>query len=50
MLSVLNAAERTASDWRRLFELADRRFVLVGIRRPRGSTMSLIEDEKIVLE
>jgi len=43
MLSLFNSSERTLLAWRNLFALADPRFVLADIRRPEGSTMSVIE-------
>jgi hypothetical protein len=43
MLTVWNACERTAKDWEKLFELADKRFVFKGTTLPQGSIMSIVE-------
>lgn len=38
-----NSLERTASDWKRLFELVDKRLRYVGTSTPPGSAVSIIE-------
>jgi hypothetical protein len=43
MLSLLNAQERTKSDFAKLFQLADKRFKLVKITREKGCRMSVVE-------
>ena len=43
MATLLNAQERTAREYEGLFKAADQRFVLDGVRRPEGSTMSVVE-------
>ena len=43
MLACYNARERTASQFHRVLTATDPRFVLTGVHRPVGSTMSLIE-------
>jgi hypothetical protein len=43
MATLYNAQERTARDFERVLKVADERFVLEGVRRPEGSTMSLVE-------
>ena len=43
MLACFGGSERTAVEWHRLFSQADPRFVVKGIQRPLGSTMSVIE-------
>ncbi|THC88441.1 hypothetical protein EYZ11_012113 [Aspergillus tanneri] len=45
MMSVFNARERDADEWRDLFHRADPRFRFVGIRQPQGSHLALIEVE-----
>ena len=43
MLACYNARERTAAQFQKFLTAADPRFVLTGVHRPAGSTMSLIE-------
>ena len=43
MLSILNARERDADEWRWLFEEADPRFTFLGVKRPKGSDLAIIE-------
>ncbi|KAL9034827.1 MAG: hypothetical protein Q9214_006866, partial [Letrouitia sp. 1 TL-2023] len=43
MKQILNARERSAEDWSRLFNEADPRFQLVQIKRPQLSELSIIE-------
>jgi hypothetical protein len=50
MKEVQNAKERDADDWARLFETADRRFVLREIREPDGSDLAIIVAEWVVEE
>lgn len=45
MLTVWNACERTARDWKALFRLVDERFAFKGTTCPDGSRMSVIEVE-----
>lgn len=40
-----NAQERTARDFERMLNAADERFVVEGVHRPEGSTMSVVEVE-----
>ncbi|KAL8840146.1 MAG: hypothetical protein Q9176_003994 [Flavoplaca citrina] len=43
MLAFQNAKERTAEDWRVLFEGADPRFRLVGVHQPPKSSLAVVE-------
>ncbi|KAI4095257.1 MAG: hypothetical protein LQ339_007316 [Xanthoria mediterranea] len=43
MLALQNAKERTAEDWRVLFEGADSRFRLVGVHQPPKSSLAVVE-------
>ncbi|KAI5464567.1 putative O-methyltransferase [Mariannaea sp. PMI_226] len=43
MLSLLNAQERTETEFRELFKAADERFVFKGVMRPTGCRMSIVE-------
>jgi len=43
MAATFNALERTADDWKALFQDTDPRFVLQEITQPKGSALSLIE-------
>jgi hypothetical protein len=43
MLVTMNAKEREESDWKALFEKADRRFRYVGAKKPERSLMWIIE-------
>jgi len=43
MLTLLNARERTAGDFEDLFKNADARFKFLGVTRPKGCRMSIIE-------
>lgn len=42
MKEIQNGAERDAHDWVQLFEFADTRFVLQDIKKPPGSTLSIV--------
>jgi hypothetical protein len=42
MATLFNAQECTARDFERVLKAADERFVLEGVRRPEGSTMSAV--------
>ena len=43
MATFFNAQERTAREFEQLFKAADERFVVDAVRRPEGSTMSIVE-------
>jgi hypothetical protein len=43
MLTLLNAQERTEEDFKRLFGSVDGRFRFLGVKRPRGCRMSILE-------
>ena len=43
MLSILNARERDADEWRALIAEADPRFKFQGVKRPHGSNLAIIE-------
>jgi hypothetical protein len=43
MLTLLNAQERTEEEFRALFEQVDERFRFVGVTRPKGCRMSIVE-------
>ena len=43
MLSILNARERDADEWRSLFAEADPRFEFQGVKRPKGSNLAIME-------
>lgn len=43
MLEIHNGKERDLSDWLQLFEDADRRFKLVGVKQPVSSRLGIIE-------
>lgn len=43
MATGYNAQERTRDEYHRILQLADSRFVLEAVRRPPGSTMSMVE-------
>lgn len=43
MTATFNGLERTADDWKSLFQAADPRFVLQEIIQPKGSALSLID-------
>ena len=43
MLSILNARERDADEWRWLFKEADPRFVFLGVKRSKGSNLAIME-------
>ncbi|KAK7917835.1 hypothetical protein PG985_011443 [Apiospora marii] len=43
MTATFNGLERTAKDWKSLFQAADSRFVLQEIIQPKGSALSLID-------
>ncbi|KAL9616602.1 MAG: hypothetical protein Q9160_008547 [Pyrenula sp. 1 TL-2023] len=42
MLSLFNSRERDEDDWRYLFSQADKRFVMKGIDKPSGSSLSFV--------
>ncbi|KAI1343218.1 S-adenosyl-L-methionine-dependent methyltransferase [Xylariaceae sp. FL0016] len=43
MMTCLNAQERTEAEFRKLFELANKGFVFMGVTRPKDCRMSIIE-------
>ena len=43
MLSILNARERDADEWRALIAEADPRFRFQGVKRPHGSNLAIME-------
>ena len=43
MATFFNAQERTAKEYKILFGAADQRYVVEAVRRPKGSTMSIVE-------
>ena len=43
MLSILNARERDADEWRSLFAEADPRFEFQGVKQPTGSNLAIME-------
>lgn len=43
MASMFNSCERTADDWKTLLSNADSRFVMKGVKHPRGSALAVIE-------
>ena len=43
MLSILNARERDADEWRYLFAEADPRFEFKGVKQPKGSNLAIME-------
>lgn len=43
MGAVFNARERTFSEWKTMFTEADSRFTLKSVKKPKGSTLSLME-------
>ena len=43
MLSILNARERDADEWRSLFAEADPRFKFQGVKQPKGSNLAIME-------
>jgi hypothetical protein len=43
MLTLLNAQERTEEEFRELFVRVDERFRFVGVMRPKGCRMSIVE-------
>lgn len=43
MGTYFNAWERDADEWRELFMKADSRFEFIGITRPLGSALALVE-------
>lgn len=43
MLSILNARERDADEWRSLFAEADPRFEFQGVKRSYGSDLAIME-------
>jgi hypothetical protein len=42
MKAIQNAKERDAEDWEHLFKIADPRFKFQGVKKPNGSTLSII--------
>lgn len=45
MLEMLNAKEREAADWERLFHEADPGFHLLNIKQPAAANLGIIEVE-----
>lgn len=45
MMVAMNAKEREEGDWESLFIKADPRFKFLGVKRPAGSRMCIIEAE-----
>ncbi|KAI1178436.1 O-methyltransferase-domain-containing protein [Nemania sp. FL0916] len=43
MSTIFNAQERTAAEYQRILNAADPRYVIEAVRRPQGSTMSMVE-------
>jgi len=43
MATLFNAQERTAKEFEKVLKAADQRFVVDAVRRPEGSTMSIVE-------
>ena len=43
MQTLFNAQERTAKEYEDLFKGADERYIVDAVRRPKGSTMSIVE-------
>jgi hypothetical protein len=43
MMTLFNGQERTTRDFERVLKTADERFVFEGVRRPKESTMSVVE-------
>ncbi|KAJ2977078.1 hypothetical protein NUW58_g7920 [Xylaria curta] len=43
MATIFNAQERTAAEYERVLRGADPRYVVEAVRRPEGSTMSIVE-------
>ncbi|KAI4089578.1 MAG: hypothetical protein LQ344_005293 [Seirophora lacunosa] len=43
MMAMMNAKERTETDWRRLFAEADAGLRVVGVKRPEGSALGFVE-------
>ena len=43
MLTLLNAQERTRDDFAAIFARVDPRFAFVGVTRPKGCRMSIVE-------
>lgn len=43
MLAILNAREREFEDWQDLFQQADHRFKFLGVVKPKGANLALIE-------
>ncbi|KAL8831167.1 MAG: hypothetical protein Q9191_001009 [Dirinaria sp. TL-2023a] len=43
MATFFNAQERTAREFERVLAAADKRYVVEAVRRPKGSTMSIVE-------
>lgn len=43
MLTLLNAQERTAAEFETLFQTASPGFTFLGVTRPKGCRMSIIE-------
>ncbi|KAJ5825967.1 Sterigmatocystin 8-O-methyltransferase [Penicillium riverlandense] len=43
MLVLFNARERNEAEWRALLQSADARFAWVGVRRPAGSALAVVE-------
>ena len=43
MLELLNSHERDLQQWTSLFQAAEKRFRLQGVKRPSGSRLSFLE-------
>ena len=43
MLSILNARERNADEWRALIAEVDPRYKFQGVKRPHGSNLAIME-------
>lgn len=43
MLAILNARERDFEDWQHLFQQADPRFIFLGVTKPEGANLAIIE-------
>lgn len=50
MLEMLNAKEREAGDWEKLFTQADPGFRILGIKQPPGAKLGIIEAEWVGAE
>lgn len=43
MLAFQNAKERTAADWETLFNMADKRFRVNGVKQPPKSALAIVD-------